>query len=46
LQGLDDDYEQLFEHWKTCPVIRVSTSEASDVDRLVHQVKCYTTVGG
>jgi 2-amino-4-hydroxy-6-hydroxymethyldihydropteridine diphosphokinase len=44
LQALDHDYEQLFKRWRTCPVIRVSTSEASDVDRLVHQIKSYTMV--
>ncbi|UCC97292.1 MAG: 2-amino-4-hydroxy-6-hydroxymethyldihydropteridine diphosphokinase [Phycisphaerales bacterium] len=42
LQGLDEDYERLFEHWRACPVIRVSTSQASDVDHLALQIDYYT----
>lgn len=42
LEGLSSDYEQLLKHWKTCPVIRVSTSEAADIERLANQVKYYT----
>jgi len=42
LQKLDSDYEQLFEQWKSCPVIRVSTSQSTDVDRLADQIKYYT----
>jgi len=42
LRGLDGDYERLFEQWKTCPVIRISTSQSTDVDRLANQIKYYT----
>jgi len=42
LQKLDSDYEQLFERWKSCPVIRVSTSQSTDVDSLANQIKYYT----
>ena len=43
LRELDSDYEQLFERWKFCPVIRVSTSQSTDVDCLADQIKYYTT---
>ena len=42
LQALDGDYERLFEQWKSCPVIRISTSQSTDVDRLANQIKYYT----
>ncbi|HCO93931.1 MAG TPA: 2-amino-4-hydroxy-6-hydroxymethyldihydropteridine diphosphokinase [Phycisphaerales bacterium] len=42
LRELDSDYEQLFDHWKSCPVIRISTSQSTDVDRLANQIKYYT----
>ena len=42
LRDLDCDYEQLFKHWKSCPVIRISTSQSTDVDRLADQIKYYT----
>lgn len=42
LRGLDGDYERLFEQWKNCPVIRISTSQSTDVDRLANQIKYYT----
>jgi len=42
LEGLSSDYEQLFKHWTTCPVIRVSTSEATDIEHLANQIKYYT----
>lgn len=42
LEALDSDYDRLFERWKSCPVIRISTSQAVDVDRLAHQIKYYT----
>jgi len=42
LRGLDSDYEQLFKHWKSCPVIRISTSESTDTDSLANQIKYYT----
>jgi deoxyguanosine kinase len=43
LQSLDSDYELLFEQWKSCPVIRISTSQSTDADSLVNQIKYYTT---
>ena len=42
LRGLDCDYEQLFKLWKSCPVIRISTSQGTDVDSLADQIKYYT----
>ncbi len=42
LQRLDDDYERLFEDWRVCPVIRISTSEAMNVDHLARQIGYYT----
>jgi len=42
LEALSTDYDRLFEDWTRCPVIRISTSEAADVDRLAHQIKHYT----
>jgi len=42
LRGLDSDYERLFKQWKTCPVIRISTSQGMDADSLVNQIKYYT----
>jgi deoxyguanosine kinase len=42
LRKLDSDYEQLFKQWKYCPLIRVSTSQSSDADSLVNQIKYYT----
>jgi len=43
LQALDSDYEQLFKNWKSCPVIRISTSQSTDVELLADQIKYYTT---
>ncbi len=43
LRRLDSDYEQLFKLWKLCPVIRISTSQSTDVDSLANQIKYYTT---
>jgi deoxyguanosine kinase len=43
LQSLDSDYELLFEQWKSCPVIRISTSQSTDADSLANQIKYYTT---
>jgi 2-amino-4-hydroxy-6-hydroxymethyldihydropteridine diphosphokinase len=43
LQRLDEDYEQLFGRWRSCPVIRISTSQAADIEHLAHQVGYYTT---
>jgi len=42
LQGLDSDYERLFERWKSCPVIRISTSQSTDSDSIANQIKYYT----
>jgi 2-amino-4-hydroxy-6-hydroxymethyldihydropteridine diphosphokinase len=42
LQKLDSDYEQLFKQWKTCPVIRISTSQSTDTDSLANQIEHYT----
>ncbi|MFC1635240.1 2-amino-4-hydroxy-6-hydroxymethyldihydropteridine diphosphokinase [Planctomycetota bacterium] len=41
LEALGADYDHLFEDWTQCPVIRISTSQAADVDHLAHQVKYY-----
>ena len=51
LRRLDSDYEQLFKDWKSCPVIRISTSQCNDVDHLADQIKYYVaghfvTAGG
>lgn len=51
LGRLDSDYEQLFKGWKSCPVIRISTSQSMDVGRLADQIEYYTadhfvTAGG
>jgi 2-amino-4-hydroxy-6-hydroxymethyldihydropteridine diphosphokinase len=43
LSQLDYDYEQLFKLWKSCPVIRISTSQSADVDCIANQIKYYTT---
>ena len=42
LEALGAGYDRLFEDWTRCPVIRISTSQATDVDRLAHQIKYYT----
>jgi deoxyguanosine kinase len=42
LQALNTGYEQLFKNWKSCPVIRISTSQSTDVEFLADQVKYYT----
>lgn len=42
LEALNADYDWLFEDWKKCPVIRISTSQAADVARLAQQIKYYT----
>jgi deoxyguanosine kinase len=42
LQTLDYDYEQLFKNFKSCPVIRISTSQGTDVEFLADQIKYYT----
>ena len=42
LQKLDFDYERLFERWKSCPVIRISTSQSKNADSLANQIENYT----
>jgi 2-amino-4-hydroxy-6-hydroxymethyldihydropteridine diphosphokinase len=42
LRRLDSDYGQLFKLWKSCPVIRISTSQSTDLERLANQIKYYT----
>jgi 2-amino-4-hydroxy-6-hydroxymethyldihydropteridine diphosphokinase len=42
LKALNTDYDWLFEDWKKCPVIRISTSQAADIDRLAQQIQYYT----
>jgi deoxyadenosine/deoxycytidine kinase len=42
LDTLGSDYNWLFEDWNRCPVIRVSTLQAADVERLVRQIERYT----
>jgi dihydroneopterin aldolase / 2-amino-4-hydroxy-6-hydroxymethyldihydropteridine diphosphokinase len=41
LEQLDDDYERLFGRWQSCPVIRLSTSQATDADHVARQVGYY-----
>ncbi len=46
LEDLDSDHEQLFAHWKTCPVIRISMSklnymEDANIDFLANQIRSY-----
>jgi deoxyguanosine kinase len=48
LSRLDTAYEQLFEKWTACPVIRISKSEfdctrPDDVDYLIKQINAYCT---
>jgi 2-amino-4-hydroxy-6-hydroxymethyldihydropteridine diphosphokinase len=43
LQALDAGYELLFKDWKSCPVIRISTSKSTDLEFLADQIKYYTT---
>ena len=42
LRRLDSDYERLFEQWKSCPVIRISTSQSTGADSVANQIKNYT----
>lgn len=49
LEALDSDYQQLFENWKTCLVIRKQVSQFdcrkdSDLQDLAKQIKCYIAV--
>jgi len=46
LEVLDSDYRQLFQDWKTCPVIRKQVSQFdcrkdTDLQYLANQIKCY-----
>ncbi|MHC4243037.1 MAG: 2-amino-4-hydroxy-6-hydroxymethyldihydropteridine diphosphokinase [Planctomycetota bacterium] len=46
LENLEDEYDQLFKHWETCPVIRIKTSEldyTNDdiIEHLAGQIKYY-----
>ncbi len=41
LEKLDADYRQLLNHWKICPVIRISTPEDINVEHLVNQIRYY-----
>jgi deoxyguanosine kinase len=42
LEGLGSDYDQLFQRWSRCPVVRISTYQATDVERLARQIEHYT----
>jgi len=49
LQALDSDYQKLFSNWRTCPVIRISTSKLdytkdADINHLTNQIRNYVTV--
>jgi 2-amino-4-hydroxy-6-hydroxymethyldihydropteridine diphosphokinase len=49
LENLSSDYEQLFDNWKTCPVIRKQMSELdytkdANIDHLANQIKSYVAV--
>ena len=49
LENLNAGYEQLFKHWKTCPVLRKHTSELDytkdvNIDHLTNQIKCYVMI--
>jgi deoxyguanosine kinase len=46
LKALNADYEQLFAHWKTCPVIRIPASSLdyaaqTNIEHLANQIKSY-----
>ena len=46
LEALSRDYEQLLDHWKTSPVIRISMSELNNVgiNHLAEQIKSYISI--
>ncbi len=49
LEALNSDYEQLFKHWKTCPVIRKQMSKLdytkdANINHLANQIKSYVAV--
>ena len=46
LEALNSDHEQLFAHWKTCPVIRILMSKLNymkdaNIDFLANQIRSY-----
>jgi 2-amino-4-hydroxy-6-hydroxymethyldihydropteridine diphosphokinase len=49
LDAFESDYENFFNNWKTCPVIRIQLCEfdctkPADVDNLSNQIKSYISV--
>jgi len=49
LDNLTGDYERLFAEWKTCPVIRLKSSEmdysqSATIERIANQVRYYTAI--
>jgi len=49
LDAFESDYENFFNNWKTCPVIRIELCEfdctkPADVDNLSNQIKSYIAV--
>ncbi|MBA7648272.1 hypothetical protein ES703_56056 [subsurface metagenome] len=49
LEALNSDYERLFKHWKTCPIIRTQMSKLdctkdANIDHLANQIKSYIAV--
>ena len=49
LEALNSDYERLFGHWKTCPVIRKQMSKLdcardADIKDLANQIRSYVVV--
>lgn len=49
LEALISDYERLFAEWKTCPVIRLKSSELDygdsvTIENIANQVRYYTTM--
>ncbi len=48
LENLDDEYRQLFDNWKRCPIIRIKTSDLDytkddNIEHLAEQIKYYIT---
>ncbi len=49
LEALIGDYERLFAEWKTCPVIRLKSSDmdygdSATIEKIANQVRYYTTM--
>jgi deoxyadenosine/deoxycytidine kinase len=49
LEALNSDYEQLFNDWRTCPIIRISMSKFdcnrdNDIDHLANQIRYYVAI--